>query len=139
MKTAITVFIAAVVFSGLALPAGVYAVDPCNTLAVSIRCADYQIEKVQCIKGEAVEWGLTWATFQKSGLHGPECEITVRARPYSNSTATSFFRVHQDLCVFKAGDITVTHKSGSRPIYTTTKGMYEWNPGKIDITAFDPP
>ncbi len=138
MKTAITVFMAAVVFSGLALPAGVYAVDPCNTLELSIR-GGYQIERVHCIKGEAMEWGSTWAKFQKSGLHGPECEITVRAQPWLNSTATSFFQVHQYLCVFKAGDITVTHKSGSRPIYTTTKGKYEWDPGKIDITAFDPP
>ncbi len=137
MKTAVTVFIAAMVFSSLALPPLVNAGSWCHYLEVSIP-GGYHFGSVSCSKGVVDIVGRDTATFRQADLAGPECVIVVDSD--SIFKFSSLFHVHQDFCLLEAGNITLTHKLGSRQVYTIKKGSYKNNrSGKIEITAFDPP
>jgi len=136
MKTSITVFIAAMVFSGIALPASVNAqLTDCRYLQL-LMPTNYHIVSVKCLQGIADSRGPNWVNFEQDGLHGPECQVHVESVYWYQFF--SKFTVKQKYCLFKAGGITVTHQEGHRPIYTITEGKFNNSPGRIEVTAFEP-
>ncbi len=134
MKIAITVFMAAMVFSCFALPAGVNAENPCHNLELTIP-KGWHIQSVRCTKGSAVTWGSTWATLRQDHAYGPSCGVSVRD---DSGYRLSCFDVHQDFCFLEARDITVirTTKTGHKPVYRITKGSWNHQAGKIEVTDF---
>ena len=137
MKTAITVLIAAMAFSGLALPASVNALNECHRLYLYMPpTTNYYFSYAFCGNGVLLESTPDMVIVGQSSLEGPLCTIEVAAYGRTRDQFHSKFDVHQDFCFLKAGDITVSHQGGSRPVYTITKGSWSDNrEGKIQVTV----
>ncbi len=145
MKSAVTVIIAVMVFSGLALPASVNAqFNLCGELVLNVPSA-YRITSVNCSQGLVNSQEEHTVVVRQSGLEGPECQISVDYVYWNpGGNFCSKFTVHQKFCFLKGGDITVKHidcdGSNSRPVYTTKRGKAtESIAGAIQVTSFDPP
>ncbi len=135
MKTVIAVSTAAMVLGGLLLPASVNAqLDfPCHHLFLLLP-KDCSITEVRCLKGRVVYQEGIRADFVQDDLDGPECQVTVRN---DYGLFRSEFTVKQKFCFLKAGDISMTHTGGARPVCDIYEGKFTNKSGSIIVKSFD--
>ena len=122
MKTTITALIAAMVFTALALPSSVNAANDCHRLYLYLTpTTNYYFSYAVCGRGVLLESTADMVIVGQSSLEGPLCTFEVAAYGRPRDQFHSMFYVHQDFCFLEAGDITVSHQGGSRPVYTITR------------------
>ena len=89
---------------------------------------------VTCKRGSIYRKTDNTAEFKQKSGHGPNCTMTFRE---VGGKRYSTFRVQQNLCVMRAGDITVQMHLGAAVKYTKTEGSYaKVKNGRIQIIDF---
>ena len=101
---------------------------------------NYYIAQTFCLYGITDGQSLHEFDVQQQPMYGPDCLISVGSDGRDWQQFTSKTGVHQNYCFLEAGEITVTHKSGPKPIYTIIRGSYsDKRGGQVKVTGFDPP
>ncbi len=138
MKTSVSVLVAAMVLICLGIPSRVNA--QCRFLQVLIVPNNYHIVQTSCLYGITDGQSLYEFDVRQQPMYGPDCLISVGSNGRDWQQFTSKFRVHQNYCFLEDGEITVTHESGPKPIYTIIRGSYsDKRGGQVKVTGFDPP
>ena len=134
MKKAIKLVTAVIIFCALALPTSVNAND-CQYLRIFLSSRpSYYFSSVSASQGTVSSVESDRVTLLQTLLGGgPAATIAVSV----DGTLKSRFKVHQEYCFLKSGEITLTPIMGDKPIYTITRGSWSDNRGgEITITGF---
>ena len=135
MKTVIAVAIAVTAFLGLVGPSDTHA-NECGSLKLNVTYP-YYFNKVNCSSGH-VDTIQQYYVHLSQDITGPiTCQIRVEAK--EGPSVTSGFRVQQNNCFLKSGNITLTYEYGDQPVYTSSEGSWsDHRAGEISFTSFIP-
>jgi hypothetical protein len=134
MKKAIKLVTAVIIFCALALPASVNAND-CEYLYIFLpKTRHYYFSAASTSHGLVSSVEPHRVILKQTLLEGgPAGHIEVSV----DGSLISRFKVHQEYCFLKSGEITLTPTMGDKPIYTITRGSWSDNRGgEITITGF---